>query len=87
MVRTVDVEVEPYDPARGVRLVWDVGFEIEASCENGEVMVRANRQGLVSLARHLLTLADDGVPRGSHIHLTGGQELEEPSLDLVVGRL
>lgn len=36
----------------------------------------ANRAGLVSLARQLLTLAQEDAPSGAHLHLTAGQEIE-----------
>lgn len=45
----------------------------------------ANRAGLTSLARHLLTLAQDDVPTGHHLHLTANQEIDSPA-DLILER-
>ncbi|WP_422653759.1 Imm32 family immunity protein [Kribbella sp.] len=46
----------------------------------------ANAAGLISLARHLLTLADPTAPAGSHLHLTADQELTS-TFDLILERL
>ncbi|MFI1796465.1 hypothetical protein ACH427_03770 [Streptomyces sp. NPDC020379] len=70
----------------GLRFVWDDGFEIEVRADEAEVVIKANQAGLTSLARHLVTLAQEGVGVGSHVHLTSGQEIES-DLDLVLERM
>ena len=80
------MEIPAYEPEGGVPLVWDHGFVIDARESNGEVVVRANRAGLVSLARHLLVLAQDNVPSGSHVHLDDAAALEPGSTGLVLER-
>lgn len=70
----------------GLCFAWDDGFEIEVRAGEAEVVIKANRAGLTSLARHLLTLAQEGVGAGSHVHLTAGQEIES-GLDLVLERV
>ena len=40
---------------------WIDGFEIKANVENNEIIISANREGMLSLAKHLTALAD-GVP-------------------------
>ena len=79
------ISVPEYDGRRGIHLEWDDGFEIGVAVDGSEVRLVANRAGLVSLARHLLTLAQDGVPSGRHVHLTAGQELES-TVDLILER-
>ncbi|TDD44435.1 hypothetical protein E1263_40675 [Kribbella antibiotica] len=81
----VSIEVPEYDVERGLTFEWDDGFVIEVDVSGTEVVVSANRAGLVSLARHLLVLAQDGVPSGHHVHLTADQEIESP-VDLVLER-
>ena len=49
-----------------MKVEWVDGFEIKVVAENGEIVIFANREGLLSLAKQLMTLAD-GVP-GDHIH-------------------
>lgn len=84
MERTV--KIGRYDDS-GLHLEWSQGFEISVTESQGEVVIRANEAGLISLAQHLLTLADHAVPAGSHIHMDASRELEEESLDLVLERM
>jgi hypothetical protein len=67
---SVAVEVTAYDPALGVGTWWDEGTILRAEVwESPEktVVISGNPAGLVSLARHLLTLAQDAVPDGRHL--------------------
>ena len=40
-------------------LKWVDGFEINVRIENGAVVISANREGLLSLADHLKSLAEE----------------------------
>jgi hypothetical protein len=51
------------------------------------MVLSANAAGLVSLARHLLTLAQSSVSAGSHIHYDAPNLLEEGSRELIIGKL
>lgn len=51
------------------------------------VIISANREGLLSLANHLLNLAQAEVPCGTHIHLDEYNSLEDGSLDLIVEKI
>lgn len=62
-------------------LNWIDGFEINVRIENGAAVISANREGLLSLANHLKSLAEE--PPGSHIHLDAYNSLEEGSLELI----
>ncbi|OLT31157.1 hypothetical protein BJF79_08895 [Actinomadura sp. CNU-125] len=80
------MEVDPPSTrGAGPTFGWDDGYEISVGVEAGEVVVAANREGLISLARHLLTLAQEGVSPGAHVHLTAGQEIDSSS-DLILER-
>jgi hypothetical protein len=79
------VKIGRYDDS-GLHLEWYHGFEISVTESQGEVVIRANEAGLISLAQHLLTLAEHAVPAGSHIHMDASRELEDESLDLVLER-
>ncbi|GAB3814679.1 Imm32 family immunity protein [Micromonospora zhanjiangensis] len=66
----VDVEVAVYDPALGVATWWNDGTVLRAEVWDSPertVVISGNPAGLVSLARHLLTLAQDAVPDGRHL--------------------
>ena len=64
-----------------MELNWVDGFEINVRIENGDAVISANREGLLSLANHLKSLAEE--PPGSHIHLDAYNSLEEGSLELI----
>jgi hypothetical protein len=80
------VKIGSLTPGGGLRLEWTYGFRIEVSAGSDEVLIRANKAGLTSLAQHLLTLAEDDVASGAHVHLDAGRELEDASRDLVLER-
>ena len=63
---------------------WTEGFRISVKTDKKEVTISANREGLLSLARHLKALAD-GVP-GDHIHFDEYNSLEEGSAELIIER-
>ena len=65
-----------------MKLNWTDGFEISVEIQNDEVVVNANKEGLLSLADHLRTLAEE--PAGSHIHLDRFNSLEEGSAELIL---
>ena len=66
-----------------MNFTWEPGFEIHVSVDDhGAVLVSANRAGLVSLANHLMALAQERP--GGHFHLDEHNALEEGSVELVV---
>ncbi|MEV6282625.1 hypothetical protein [Kribbella sp. NPDC051770] len=78
------MELGTYGPT-GLTFIWNDDFEITVDTTSPEVVIAANPAGLTSLARHLLTLAQEGVPDGAHLHLTAGQELTS-TVDLILER-
>ncbi len=68
----------------GLLLVWETGFSIKCSVEAENVRIEANREGLISLARHLLTLAQENVPEFTHIHFDENNSLEDGSSELII---
>lgn len=67
-----------------MKIDWVEGFEIKAAAENGEIVISANREGMLSLAKHLIALAE-GVP-GDHIHYDAYNSLEEGSAEMLIVR-
>ena len=65
-----------------MELNWADGFGIKVRNENGAAVISANREGLLSLADHLKSLAEE--PSGSHIHLDAYNSLEEGSSELIL---
>jgi hypothetical protein len=64
---------------------WVNGFEIRVKVVNGTTVILANREGMMSLAKQLLTLAD-GVP-GDHIHYDEYNSLEPGSSEMIIERV
>ena len=60
------IEVPDYN-TDGIKTEWEYDFQITCSVAGDEVHLKANRAGLLSLASHLLTLAQEDVPDGTHI--------------------
>lgn len=52
--------------------------------EENEVLISANNEGSISLAKHLLTLAQSDVPIGTHIYYDKYNSLERDSIDLII---
>ena len=83
-MKEIKILIPEYD--NGVECVWEEGFKIKTSAPFDTLTIEANREGLVSLARHLLHLAQDDVPNGSHFHLDEYNALEEGSLELIISK-
>ena len=68
-----------------MEIKWIDDFEIKAVANNREIVISANREGLLSLAKHLTALAD-GAP-GDHIHYDESNSLEKGSAELIIERV
>ena len=82
----VTINVPEYDKWQGILVSWVDGHEIEVTLDNNEVGIWANKEGLISLATQMLTLAQDEIPLGRHIHLGSNSGLDKNSLDLTIGK-
>ncbi len=67
-----------------MKIEWADGCRISVDTHNKEVTISANREGLLSLARQLQSLAE-GMP-GDHIHYDEYNSLEEGSSELIIER-
>lgn len=83
----IKIEVPKYNPDKGIEYKWENGFDIETKVESGVINIVANKEGLISLANHLLNLAQSEVPSGYHLHFDEYNSLEEGSLDLVIQKM
>ena len=61
---------------------WVDGFEIKVRIEGGAAVISANREGLLSLARHLASLSE--AEGRDHFHLDEHNSLEEGSSELII---
>ncbi len=64
---------------------WVEDFKIKVTAKNNGVVLSANREGLLSLAKQLTALAD-GAP-GDHIHYEEYNSLEEGSAEMIIEKI
>ena len=83
-MKEIKISIPEYD--NGVECVWEENFMIKTSAPLDILTIEANRDGLISLARHLLHLAQDDVPNGSHFHFDEYNSLEDGSLELIIAK-
>lgn len=77
------IEIPDYGQS-GLKFNWEKGFEILVVENNGGFVIKANRSGLVSLARVFLSLSQKDIPDGYHVHLDDSNSLEDGSKNLVI---
>lgn len=63
---------------------WVDGFEIRVKVDHDAVVIAANKEGMLSLAKQLTALAE-AVP-GQHIHYDEYNSLEEGSTEMIIIR-
>ena len=69
-----------------MNIEWVGNFKIEVGLDiDNAVVISANRDGLLSLARQLTALADESV--GSHIHYDDYTSLEDGSIEMIIQKL
>ena len=83
-MKEIKISIPEYDDA--IELVWDDNYKIKTSIPYDTITIEANRDGLLSLARHLLLLAQEEVPNGSHFHLDEFNSLEDDSIELIISK-
>lgn len=81
------IDIPKYERDSGLQLCWSDGFMIKVASEKEEVVISANREGLISLANHLLNLAQTDVPSGTHIHLDENNSLEDGSQSIIIEKI
>ena len=82
----MDIFVPAYDGEK-FSFVWEEDFSIKCSIDNNSVIIEADKGGLISLARHLLELAQENVPDFQHIHLDEYNSLDSDSAELIVKKV
>ena len=80
----IKIEIPKYNPEKGIEYKWENGFEIETKIDDAVIKITANKEGLTSLANHLLNLAQEDIPFGYHLHFDEYNALEEGSIELII---
>lgn len=81
------ISVPRYNPDTGLVCEFEEGFCIDVHINDDlSVCISANKGGLITLAKLLLTMSSDLVPDGVHIHLDSYNGLEEGSHELIISK-
>ena len=83
----ITLEIPEYNKEEGLKIHWENNFEISVKESSSDTLMRLNKAGLISLATQLLTLAQDSVPAGCHIHYDQYNSLESGSKELVIEKI
>lgn len=68
-----------------MKVEWVDGYTLKTEALEGEFVISANKEGMLSLARQLTALAE-GEP-GDHIHYDENNSLEDGSAELIIERI
>ena len=63
----INLELPDYD-GRAADVLWEGDATVRVEAMGPEVVLSADRAGLISLAKQMLYLADESLPAGSHVH-------------------
>ena len=83
-MREIKISIPEYDD--GLEFDWDSLSKVKTSVPFNTLTIEANREGLISLARHILLLAQENVPDGCHFHLDEYNSLEIGSIELIISK-
>ena len=62
---TLDV---PYYDGNGLDVVWEIDSKYAIKIIGDNVVISANKNALVSIAKQMLYMAYNDLPEGSHVH-------------------
>ena len=68
-----------------MEIEWVDGFEIRVKVDHDTVVISANKEGMLSLAKQLTALAE--AAPGQHIHYDEYNSLEDGSTEMIVVRI
>lgn len=68
-----------------MEIEWENGFTIRVVYDGQAVVLSANREGLMSLAKQFMAMANEEQP--THIHYDEHNSLEDHSTELIVERI
>jgi hypothetical protein len=82
----IEIEIPDISNETGLISTWDVGAKVQVKVVENDTLIWANKDGLISLARHLLTLAYSEIEFG-HYHYDDVYDFEAGSSGLVIDRI
>jgi len=82
----INVEIIPYSDEDCICVELVPGAKIKCRKRGGEFLIQANREGLQFLAKTCLTLAQEDIPAGDHVHFDGFDFFESDDIDMTIER-
>ena len=82
----VNVDIIPYSEEECICLEYVPGADIQLVKEFGGLTIRANAEGLRFLAKVCLTLAQEDMPKGYHVHFDGFDFVRGDNRELTIER-
>ena len=82
----IELEIPDYNKYIGLQYSWEDGYNISTDLQDNAVVISANKAGLISLAKQMLTLANAPYD-GAHFHYDDYGCLEEGSLEIIICRM
>ncbi len=86
-MRELKLNIPKYSRESGAVSSWEDGFMIRTEVINDQIVISANQAGLISLAKHLLFLAQNETPAGCHYHLDECNSLENGSKEIIIAKI
>jgi hypothetical protein len=81
------LNIPDYNQNDGIISHWENNFQLIVTDSNNQVLIQANKAALTSLAIQLLTLAQDSLPSGGHLHFDEYNSLENGSKELIIEKM
>jgi hypothetical protein len=83
----VKIDIEPYDNGLSLKYRADAEITVYTEAETQTTVIRANADGWKTLAAACMTLAQENVPAGSHLHLDEWNFFEKGSREIILTRI
>ena len=61
------IDIPDYD-GNSLDVIWEADSKYEISVQKNSVVISANKDGLISLAKQMLYMANNDLLAGSHVH-------------------
>ena len=64
----IELDIPDFD-GNAIDIIWNECAIVEPYCVDDQIVIKANSEGLISLAKQMVYLAINQVGKGSHVHL------------------
>ena len=83
----VNIEIPEFED-ESLETIWDAKAEISVSVHNQQVSIMANAEGLMTLGKQMIYMAQYDFPWGTHLHYDEFVTGKKPQqFELIIGRV